>query len=79
MIGAYTMICPYCGCGMKRGYMLGPEGVFWSAKGRAVFFIPHPAKGDIVVAGRLEGSSGENSYLCRNCGKIIIDLKHNQE
>lgn len=70
------MKCPYCENDMEQGYIQGPRGVFWSAKGRNFFFFPHRVKGDVVIAGAYEGSSGQNAYLCRSCGKIIIDVKY---
>lgn len=70
------MKCPYCDGEMERGFLQGPRGVFWSAKGRNFIFFPHRTKGDVVIAGALECSSGENSYLCRKCSMLITDLKY---
>jgi hypothetical protein len=71
------MKCPYCDKEMIPGYLQGPRGVFWTDKAKNFFFFPRETKGDIVIAGTWGRSSGDNAYLCRSCGKIIIDVKYN--
>lgn len=70
------MKCPYCDSDMEPGYMQGPKGVFWTDEGRNFFSYPRETKGDIVIAGKWARSSGRDAYLCKNCNKIILDVKY---
>jgi hypothetical protein len=71
------MKCPYCDSEMEQGYLQGPGGVFWSEKSKRFFLYPREQNGDVVIAGSWERSSGDDAWLCRNCGKMIIDVKYN--
>lgn len=71
------MKCPYCDSEMERGFLQGPKGVFWSDKARRLDFYPRELRGDIVIAGEWERSSGDDAWLCRKCGKLVVDVKYN--
>ncbi len=67
------MKCPYCGSEMEKGDLLAPRGIHWVKKGRGFVFAVRKSKGDIKIIGHWP-SGYINSYVCRKCGKIIIDI-----
>lgn len=67
------MKCPYCGNEMEQGYILASRGAYWVKKGREALF-PRRSKGDITLVGLWSLTSGDNSYLCRGCGRIITEV-----
>lgn len=67
------MKCPYCGAEMEQGYVQSARGIFWSTKRRKLFILP--TYEDVEIAPMSwTASANENSYLCRKCNKVIIDL-----
>ena len=67
------MKCPYCDAEMEQGYVQSAKWVFWTKRIKKVYAIL--TKDDVEIA-PVSGlyCVNENSYLCRNCNKIIIDL-----
>ncbi len=67
------MECPYCDNEMEAGDLLAPRGAYWVKKGSGPFSFIRKSKG-VAIVGMWSGSPNEHSYLCRNCGKVIIDI-----
>ena len=81
------MICPYCGNEMKKGY-------FYSVKGfKFNWFLDngkHPGikkniaysiidlGGDLEIGQGVVGGIIMYAHYCKNCGKMITDLKENE-
>ena len=71
--GGFKMLCPYCGEEMDKGFVQSARPIFWSVEKKKMFYLPSETKGDISIA---KGGNGcvKESYLCRKCKKIIIDI-----
>lgn len=69
------MLCPYCGEEIGKGFIQSSRMMLWSRKKKKMFFITNPSKGDITIADGINGAYKE-SFLCKNCKKIIVDLKN---
>ena len=69
------MICPYCGKEMEEGIIQSPQELSWK-KGldRPVIGRAKYHEGSVVLSelSYLKGSAVK-AYLCRDCGKVIID------
>lgn len=66
------MNCPYCGGEMEKGYVKTSHPVVWSKNKRRKIF---DTEDDVFLTDfGLFSSKNENSYLCRSCGKVIIDI-----
>lgn len=68
------MRCPYCDNEMEHGDILAPRGVYWVKKDRDFVLFIRKSKGDVVIVDAWSASRNESSYLCRGCGKVIIDI-----
>lgn len=70
------MKCPYCNAEMERGYVQSRSEIFWSRKIRKLLSSPKEEEGDAAITDPLNllYTANENSYLCRNCNKVIIDI-----
>jgi hypothetical protein len=66
------MECPYCGGEMEKGYLQGSHEVYWSKAKR--IFGSCVIEGDIVIIEAPMGICDGDSYVCRKCGKVIIDI-----
>ncbi len=71
------MKCPYCNNDMEIGIIQDCNEIAWlkgldrPALGRAAFH-----EGSVVLSKlSLTKGSAVMAYLCRGCGKVIIDLK----
>lgn len=67
------MLCPYCGEAMDKGLVQSARDILWAVEKKKMFFLSSESKGDISIAKGGNGSVKE-SYLCRKCNKIIIDV-----
>ena len=66
------MICPYCREEMDKGLVQSSRDIFWSRKKKKMFFMALSSD-DIPIASGFNGAIKE-SYFCKNCRKITIDL-----
>lgn len=67
------MLCPYCGEEMDKGVVQSGRKIFWTRNKKKMFWVPNSSKGDITIAGEMNGWTKE-ANLCKECRKIIIDL-----
>ena len=67
------MICPYCNVNMEKGYLLSAHPAFWSERKKKLFFHPDD-EGDIAVTKGIWNGSFADAWVCRKCGKMIVDL-----
>ncbi|SHE33593.1 hypothetical protein SAMN02745249_00236 [Atopostipes suicloacalis DSM 15692] len=66
------MKCPYCEEEMDKGFVQSARNIFWSTEEKKLVFAPGKSD-DIPIASGFNGATKE-SYFCKNCKKIIIDL-----
>lgn len=67
------MNCPYCNSEMEKGYLQSPRPVFWSRKSKNLFTAA--GSGDIRLTKWGWNCYNDKAYVCKGCGKMIIDLK----
>lgn len=58
---------------MEKGFLQSPKPVFWSLKNRAMF--TSPGSGDIRVTRMGWNCYSDKAYVCKSCGKMVIDLE----
>lgn len=71
-----SMNCPYCGKEMEKGLIQSPHGLAWlKGEKRHTFARAELHEGSVVLSelSMLRGSAVE-AWLCRDCGKIVIDI-----
>ena len=70
------MLCPYCGKEMGKGLIQSPQELAW-LKGEKRRLLSRAAfhKDSVVLSelSLLRGSAVE-AWLCRDCGKVVIDI-----
>lgn len=67
------MKCPYCGKEMEKGTITSSEPLNWL---REAHFINQPdeSEGEFNLAkASMFGRAAVEAWLCRDCGKIVID------
>ena len=70
------MICPYCQTEMVKGYIQCRDGVFWTPERALISALSGIKKGAVSLRNDPEhGNSTSVAYLCKNCKKVIIDVK----
>ncbi|MCR5781603.1 MAG: PF20097 family protein [Clostridia bacterium] len=70
------MICPYCRSGMEPGSLQNAHRLRWAAAQREpqrIFDMIFADEDEVELPGSFENGSLVPAYLCRKCGKIIID------
>ena len=67
------MICPYCNANMEKGYLQSSHQAIWSGKKKKICFLPDE-EGDIKVTKGIWNGSFADAWVCRKCGKMIVDL-----
>jgi len=68
------MNCPYCETEMEKGLLQSAKEILWSDKRKRLWFSANKADDILVAPMSLFGSVIE-SYLCRNCKKIVTTYK----
>ena len=82
------MKCPYCGNEMKKGYFYLAKGSFkfnWfldngkqpGIKKNLIYSIIDLG-GDLEVGENIPSGVAMYSHYCKNCGKMVMDLKENE-
>ena len=70
------MICPYCEKEMEAGVIQAQHELSWKKK-RTFFLLPADHyEGAVTLSGRSMRGSAARAYLCRDCGKVIIDIEN---
>ncbi len=69
------MKCPYCGLEMEQGLIQSNQELSWIPGSRRKFFGRAEFHKDSVVLSSFSFLRGSavTAYLCRSCGKIVID------
>lgn len=69
-----VMNCPYCNKEMEKGVIQSPQEISWQKK-RFLIGAAEFHEGSVVLAefSFLRGSC-VTAYLCRQCGKVVIDV-----
>jgi len=67
------MNCPYCGAEMEKGLVQSAGEIFWSTERRKFIVSARETKGDIMISSYDIFGNFAESYLCRNCKKIITN------
>ena len=67
------MKCPYCGKELEQGVLQSAQEINWQKK-KVVFNRAHLHEGGVCLApySFWKGSIVE-AWLCRDCGKVIMD------
>ena len=76
-----AMICPYCGREMEIGLIQNGQVIYWRPGTEKKRFLKDNAfqEGAILLPGSsFLFASRVKSFLCRKCGKIIIDCSENE-
>ena len=68
------MRCVYCEGEMELGFIQSPREVFWSKERRIMFFMPNRSEGDIVISDSVWKGTIKEAHLCKQCGKITMDI-----
>lgn len=71
------MKCPYCQKEMEKGALYGGFGqFFWLHKSyyQQHTFLPG-TKEKVQAAGGIAFNSEQDIYVCRDCGKMLADIK----
>lgn len=68
------MRCGYCEGEMEIGFIQSPRHIFWSKKKRKTLVMPYESEGDIILANSFWKASAKEAHLCKQCGKIIMDI-----
>ena len=70
------MTCPYCQKEMEKGLIQSPHEIAWLKGEKKHLFAKASLHEDSVVLSELDFWQGSavTAYLCRDCGKVIIDL-----
>ncbi len=68
------MNCPYCNVEMEKGVIQSSQEISWKRK-KSLLGAAELQEGSVVLAERsfLKGSC-VTAYLCRPCGKVVIDV-----
>ncbi len=68
-----ALICPYCGSSTQAGYLRGSRGyaLLWTTDPFKATSLP---LGDDFLLCRETDLEKPLAFLCRSCGKIIIDI-----
>ncbi len=82
------MKCPYCGNKMKKGYFYSAKGGFkfnWLLdKGKLpgikeiIAYNIIDLGGDLEVGQNIAGGVIMYAHYCKDCGKMVMDLKENE-
>ena len=64
------MNCPYCGKQMEPGILNSRTPIHWAEDASG---LPFPTKKGDVPLGPAFGLLRPKAYLCRDCGKVIVD------
>lgn len=74
------MNCPYCNSEMEKGVIQSPHEISWLRKKVLLFAAAELHEGSVVLAelSLLKGSC-VTAYLCRPCGKVVIDVAGNSK
>ena len=70
------MKCPYCGNEMEQGLIQSPHELAWvEGEKRHIFSRAKFYEGALVLSKiSLWRGSAVTAWLCRDCGKVIIDV-----
>lgn len=68
--------CPYCGKSMKKGYLKGGNGVFWS-EAKPGFLSGLDEAWLISDEGGLLTTAYRTCHMCVDCSKLIVDVPEN--
>lgn len=68
------MNCPYCNGEMEKGVIQSPHEISWKRK-KSLIGAAELHEGSVVLAefSFMKGSC-VTAYLCRQCGKVVIDV-----
>lgn len=69
------MNCPYCSREMESGVIQSPNEIAWKKRKALIFGAAMLQEGSVVLS-ELSFFRGScvTAYLCRPCGKVIIDV-----
>lgn len=69
------MNCPYCNGEMEKGVIQSPHEIAWLRKKALLFSAAELHEGSVVLSefSFMKGSC-VTAYLCRPCGKVVIDV-----
>ena len=65
------MQCPYCNGQMETGILEGQRYLLWSKQPHKVSY--HPKADEVLLGEKAVSSARVDSYICKQCKKIIID------
>ena len=81
--------CPYCGQGMQRGYVAGDRSLpAWLIEHEDTMVFPVDTLGEFYLRDKVpkrildklfateQAMNHKEGFICRNCGKIILDVKN---
>ena len=73
--GAKGMNCPYCNKEMESGVIQSPNEIAWLKRKARFWGAAMLQEGSVVLSkfSFLRGAS-VTAYLCRPCGKVVIDV-----
>ncbi|HHU70170.1 MAG TPA: hypothetical protein GXZ31_07755 [Thermoanaerobacterales bacterium] len=65
------MQCPYCNAEMEVGILEGGRYLLWGKQPHKLSY--HPKAGEVLLGEKTISSVRVDSYICKQCKKIIID------
>ena len=70
-MGVKPMKCPYCNGEMEIGILEGGRYLLWAKQPHKISY--HPKAGGVLLGEKAVSSVRVDSYICKQCKKIIID------
>ena len=67
------MDCPFCESAMEHGYIQSRSPIIWCQKKKHVPLMVPDDPGDIGVAGAGFAGCFADAWLCRSCGRLIVE------
>jgi DNA-directed RNA polymerase subunit RPC12/RpoP len=65
------MKCPYCNSKMETGVLEGQRYLLWAKQPHKLSY--RPKAGEVLLGEKAVSSARVDSYICKQCKKIIID------
>ncbi len=69
------MKCPYCNSIMEAGVLEGQRYLLWARSPHKLSY--HPKPGEVLIGEKAISSVSVESFICKQCKKIIIDYANN--
>lgn len=68
------MKCPYCNGEMEKGILEGQRYLLWAKRPHKLTY--HPKEGEVLLGEKTISSVVVDSYICKQCKKIILDYSN---